>query len=219
MPYMPSGNRAEILEHLGYEWWMFRSAHALLSEHGEEGDPVRNALVESLAIHGRNLAYFFHEKKRRGKDDWNAEDLGLPLVEPMPQALKDWCVEAHKRIAHLTATRMIALDSWKPGTIRPHLVERIAAVKRHVGEDMPTNWIGEQALSKGSRTLRPRTTNSTLATVYTYPDPNAAPTRIEAGEGSAGSRLGAADAARGFLARWLQAPREIFRFIGQIRRF
>ncbi len=144
MTCMPSGNCAQILKHLGYEWWMFRCVNTLLSEPpSEQGDPRYNALVESLAIHGRNLAYFFHKPKLK-KDDWNAEDLGLPLVEPMPQALKDWCVEAHKRIAHLTATRAFPLDSWKPGTIRPQLEERIVAMKRAIGADMPASWIGDR---------------------------------------------------------------------------
>jgi hypothetical protein len=151
---MPSGNRAEILEHLGYEWWMFRSAHALLSEHGAEGDPVRNALVESLAIHGRNLAYFFHEKKRPKKDDWNAEDLEIEL-SPMPQELRAWCNEVNKRIAHLTAKRINALDKWNPGAIRPLLEKRIAAVKSHLRGDTPADWIGDRGAGYRARFTSP----------------------------------------------------------------
>jgi hypothetical protein len=136
--------RDEILEHLGYEWWMFRCAHDLLSRLHGDGDPVRNALVESMAMHGRNLAHFFHAPKRPRSDDWNIEDLGLEST-PMPENLRAWCADVHTSVAHVTQARIDVFDVRTPGEIRPHLHGRIQAVQVHVGKDMPRGWIGHRA--------------------------------------------------------------------------
>src|ERR1700720_745553 len=49
----------QVLHHLGYEWWMFRTMHHWLLALPEDEDPARFALVESLVVHGRNLGEFF----------------------------------------------------------------------------------------------------------------------------------------------------------------
>jgi len=151
---MPSKDHEEILFHLGYEWWMFRAAHDLLKNWGEEG-PVRNALVESLAIHGRGLVDFFykeeHEKKEKGrKDDWRVTDLDLALTSPCPPVLSKWKEDVNKRVAHLTECRKNALlTEWKAKEVREELQRRIYEVKKKIGDNMPTGWTGDRQTGSG----------------------------------------------------------------------
>jgi hypothetical protein len=48
-----TAEQTKTLEHVGYEWWMFRATHDCLkgwpapTPPGEE-DPIRNAVLESL---------------------------------------------------------------------------------------------------------------------------------------------------------------------------
>ena len=51
--------RDEALEHVGYEWRMYRTVSTILEQISDEPDPVRDALVESLVVHARNLVEFF----------------------------------------------------------------------------------------------------------------------------------------------------------------
>lgn len=136
-------DKEQVLFHLGYEWWMFRAAHDLLQKLPSIDDPVRNALVESLAIHGRGLTYFFHEKKRF-QTDWNVDDLDCGLTTtPCPHKLDEWRVDANERVAHLTAGRKRVLTEWDAPAARRLLGERIEEVRTALGRDMPSDWMGD----------------------------------------------------------------------------
>jgi len=61
-----------------------------------------NAMIESCAVHGRNLAPFVFYRagkdlQRQPKSDWTAETLGMSCL-PLPAQLDTWCREANKRI-------------------------------------------------------------------------------------------------------------------------
>jgi hypothetical protein len=123
---------------------MFRSAHDLLLRLPESDDPVRNALLESLAIHGRGLAYFFHCPAQ--EDDWTVEDLGAGLKRAeLPATLKTWREQANKRVAHITRTRENPLAAWEVQEARASLQESINRVKEALREQMPPDWIGDRA--------------------------------------------------------------------------
>jgi len=135
----------DVLFHMGYEWWMFCAADDLLQTLPDKGDPdpVRNALVESLAMHGRNLAVFFFAKKRFPTTDWNVTDLTHGLViEKEPAQLEAWRKNANERCAHLTATRENPLTSWDTLTARRLIKERVDHVKNVLGPDVPPDWPG-----------------------------------------------------------------------------
>jgi hypothetical protein len=80
-----------ILHHLGYEWWMFRAGLELLQRVPGAHDPVRNVLIESIAVHGRALIYFFFHPATK-PTDWNATHLGLTTATE-PGVLTKWRVE------------------------------------------------------------------------------------------------------------------------------
>jgi hypothetical protein len=69
----------DAVEHVGYEWWMFKETFDLLDALPDDPDVVRNALLESLAIHGRNLGHFFFEYHKCQDGGFNADDAGIGL--------------------------------------------------------------------------------------------------------------------------------------------
>lgn len=133
----------EILDHLGYEWWMFRSTWSALSKMPANGDFVRNALLESLIIHARAMIDFF-QAKTPDASDWTVDKLGRGLCR---HALQDdvskWRKEANKRIAHMTDWRAKPLSEWDVELIFQYLEPKVADVRRIFGVDFPENWVGE----------------------------------------------------------------------------
>jgi hypothetical protein len=143
-----------VLHHLGYEWWMFCAADDLLRPVPDKpDDPVRNALIESLAMHGRNLAVFFFQPKHHSTDR-SVTDLGRGLVtEKEPDQLKAWRIDANKLCAHLTEERKNVPKSWDASIVRPLIKERIDYIRKTLGPDMPPDWIGD--LTTDSYLLNP----------------------------------------------------------------
>ena len=99
----------EASKHLHYEVQML---HAVAVASGLFGSgPITNALVESFAIHVRNLIDFFYLKEPR-QDDLIAEDFFADAaqwrsVRPNLSADLDQAKKrAHKEIAHLTYARL-----------------------------------------------------------------------------------------------------------------
>jgi hypothetical protein len=140
--------KEQVLFHLGYEWWMFRATDALLQNlpPNAEGDPVRNALVESLHIHGRALIDFFY-KAKTDKTDWVVDDLncGVTTIE-ISAGLKAWRKNTNKRVAHLTDTRTISCAQFEVATTRKAIYERIGAVRKALGAAMPKDWHGDDPI-------------------------------------------------------------------------
>ena len=143
---MLSESQKKVLYHLGYEWWMFRTTRDLLTRLPTSDDPVRNALVESLAIHGRGLVYFFYWKKR-DETDWNASDLTNFASEGEPCALKDWRRDTNQRVAHLTAKRANPLQEWRVAEAESLLQAKIDEVRQALGQELPDDWIGDRPAS------------------------------------------------------------------------
>lgn len=145
-----SGNRPELLHNLGYEWWMFRNAKIILDElDGFRDDPVRNALVESLVLHGRGLIDFFFKKaarpQRKRPKDWTAADLGIDLLDLDDKDFEDlntWRENANKHVLHMTEERAQDSVSWLSGVVLKHLEERFRVVQATVGRDLAADWIG-----------------------------------------------------------------------------
>jgi hypothetical protein len=142
--------QSAILDHAGYEWWMFRATFDILSAlepdlPTHQGDPVRNALLESLIVHGRGLAYFFYGKKKEVKD-WHVSDLGVQAEKwPPPSALDQWREDANWRVAHLTEDRGNQLASWDAVAVRAILQARVDALRTAIAADMPKDWWGDRA--------------------------------------------------------------------------
>jgi hypothetical protein len=162
---MLNESQKKVLYHLGYEWWMFRTTHFLLTllpasdDPGDpvRNDPVRNALVESLAVHGRGLVYFFYFKKREDTD-WNVTDLGIALEEE-PTKLKDWRQDTNKRVVHLTDKRANPLQAWRVAEAQCFLQAKIEEVRQALGQDIPDDWIGDHTASTQLLVLRPPSGN------------------------------------------------------------
>ena len=137
----------ETLEHLGYEWWMFRCTWSALSTFPREADFVRNALLESLVIHARSLIEFFYAAKPR-PDDWTVDKLGHGLSrQSMPACVRTWKTEADKRVAHMTAYRRNPLAEWNVELIARHLEYKLENVKQALGDGFPPDWSGNDPLN------------------------------------------------------------------------
>jgi len=137
-----------VLYHAGYEWWMFRAALVgarALDGTAYQNDPIRNLIVEGLAVHGRSLVYFFCHEKKKGLNDWNATDLGMKLATPEPTILKEWRETANQRVAHLTGTRATSLATLNIEPVEAQLQTLIAALRTHLKTDMPLDWIGDRS--------------------------------------------------------------------------
>lgn len=138
--------QADVLSHLGYEWWMFRSMLQLLGGLARKGDPVRNAMVESLLMHGRALISFFHDGRNK-PSDWLVEDLNHGLTSTTtPPELQNWRNAANQRVAHLTTVRAIPLNDIDTGTVLTFISERIDEVRQCLGTDFPQNWLGDSPI-------------------------------------------------------------------------
>jgi hypothetical protein len=129
------------LHHLGYEWWMFRTTHFLLARLPHDDDPVRNALIESMALHGRVLFYFFFEKPK--DDDFGVEHLGIGRQGTIEPILSHWKLSANKYVAHLTETRRKP-QIWDAGPVVAKLQSLVDEVRAHLGPRLPEDWIGDR---------------------------------------------------------------------------
>jgi hypothetical protein len=137
---------AEILKHVGYEWWMMQSTRKLLNSMSFDADPVRNAVLESLLVHARALIDFFWKipNQKPMISDWIVDNLGSNLKrDEMPSDIKDWREEVNKRIAHITDRRLDLLEDWHLDIIWSSLENKLAHVKSTLGTTFPDSWIGD----------------------------------------------------------------------------
>ena len=106
-------------DHLYYEIWMFHSLVAGLASGVAGEGPICNAMVESFAIHTRNLADFFYPKRTRPDDVvaahyFDSSDTWEKLCPPASEVLSAARKKADKEIAHLTYTRQKVTPEKKP---------------------------------------------------------------------------------------------------------
>ena len=128
---------AEALEHVGYEWRMFRQLGSILALLPRSDDPIRDALVESLVVHARNLSEFFF-------DDGNGRAIREPLglaPEATPGEVATFLTQANNHVAHLSPRRTTKRD-WDYVHIAAHF-ERRLGVLRATG-NVPANWDGDR---------------------------------------------------------------------------
>ena len=112
-------------EHLRYELHMFR----WVAEHlPEEKGFLLSALLESFAIHLRNLIEFFYTEPNNARnDDLVAADFfdSPSAWNPgaVPTSLNDARERANKEISHITYKRKDAIDPTKPWPVATLLKE------------------------------------------------------------------------------------------------
>ncbi|MBI2301007.1 MAG: hypothetical protein HYU66_19010 [Armatimonadetes bacterium] len=139
----------QIVRHLGYEWWMFRAMRALLPMTGSDADPVRNAAIESLAIHGRAIIDFFYLERTRA-DDWRAWDLDTTITPAnqraaMPQCLSNWHTLTSKLTAHMTNARASGVELSDLEDVYKALKSQIETLKASLGAGFAAAWQGDAA--------------------------------------------------------------------------
>lgn len=97
-------------EHVVYELSMFRAVGEALIAPVQISQALRNALIESFAIHLRNLIDFFYPTQVQADDVIAAEFLDDPhqweKISLVSQALSFARVRAHKEVSHLTRKRI-----------------------------------------------------------------------------------------------------------------
>lgn len=118
----------EKSEHLEYEIDMlFETGMALLSGKYEDSKLLKNALIESFAIHVRGLRSFFYGGNQNN-DDILVQDFLPPgtiwanqgIKEADLQAFADLIKRVNKEIAHLTSFRIgksLEAKQWEVGPI------------------------------------------------------------------------------------------------------
>jgi hypothetical protein len=115
----PLAELREASKHLHYEITMFYAAAEGLRCGLFGPGPLSNVLVESFAVHVRNLIDFLYAAQPRTDDvvaeDFVADVVQWPLIRPvMSDVLLRAKRRADKEIAHLTYTRLAVTDDAKP---------------------------------------------------------------------------------------------------------
>ena len=137
-----------VSEHLHYEVQMLLgSAQALASETTADGT-LRNALVESFAIHFRNMLDFLWPDKPKRKSDWviAADFFPSPsdwekLRPEISQPLLDSRVRAAKEIAHLTYARLAVEPEEKDWDVR-QIANEVTRVVETFIRHVPMQFLG-----------------------------------------------------------------------------
>ncbi len=142
IPMPLNSNEADILNHLGYEWWMLKSMRSILLELPPLNDPEHNALIESMNIHVRSLVSFFCNKPKG--NDWSVTHLGRSLrIVKRPEYLVDLLTNINKRIAHLTDTRASPFFEWHVEPAIEFIGGKVFEVRTALAKDFPTIWRGD----------------------------------------------------------------------------
>lgn len=141
-----SSLRKTILHHVGYEWWMFRAALTTLERLADDKDePIRNALIETMVLHGRVLIDFFF--KREGAfvvpGDWTVKEFGLEWPEASKGSFEyEWHKAASKRVVHMAGERAEPASSWNGNELRAILGGKIAWMLNEIDDKPEDSWIG-----------------------------------------------------------------------------
>lgn len=102
-------------EHVYYEvemfLWLIEIFQGLASPRNAQENVVKNALIESFAIHVRNLIAFFYHGRVEADDVMAEHFVDDPerwrrLLPPLSENLKRARERAHKEVAHLTTARI-----------------------------------------------------------------------------------------------------------------
>jgi hypothetical protein len=184
-PSFGASELVQMVEHIAYEWEQLHRSAQLLRHRpaGQDQNGERQALIESFAIHARNLIEFLH-LDRTYPTDVRATDF-LASGHPWPTTSSSGLaglmakvfVQANKQIAHLSIDRARAAPmdfDWAIDDIIDELEKKMALFVRA----MATQW----------STLASRLRNRPVATrgyslpqvMHTspLPTPNQRPTNV-----------------------------------------
>jgi hypothetical protein len=106
-------------EHLNYKYSMLLAVSAALRSNLASDPLLKNALLESFAIHFRALVDFVYRPANARPDDMAAEDFfddparWSEIRPAISQILNSGRRRAHKEIAHLTYARLAVTESEK----------------------------------------------------------------------------------------------------------
>jgi hypothetical protein len=118
-------------EQVVYEFWMFRAVGEALLAPVQMSQALRNALIESFAIHLRNLIDFFYPTQVQADDVIAAEFFDDPKqwekLSSVSLTLFSARVRAHKEVSHLTRKRIAGAPPEKGWGIG-HLIDEIKRV-------------------------------------------------------------------------------------------
>lgn len=103
--------RRTVLSHLEYEARMLIATAQGLASGVAAGSAIGNALVESFALHARNLIDFLWPEGAKtdhvmAEDYFEDPSTWKKLRPPLSTLLKDSRIRAHKEIAHLSYDRL-----------------------------------------------------------------------------------------------------------------
>lgn len=103
----------DALQHVGYEWRMYRTMGTLAENLKGIDDPVRDAILESLALHARALSEFLFCRSQ-AKEMRNV--LGI-ADQREPSAIKSFLIEANQFVNHLSPKRITKIKwDYEPVT-------------------------------------------------------------------------------------------------------
>jgi hypothetical protein len=143
-------NRSVVLDRIGYSWWMLRATTRILSHIGREHteDPVRRALVESLAMNDRVLVEFFSNHEKHEKDGTECglrvRDLDLPeattqKLEQWPPIFRTWWDRASAYAVHADWPEEKVL--WDDALVlEAELDKRMKTLREVFNSDVPEQW-------------------------------------------------------------------------------
>ncbi|HLY64509.1 MAG TPA: hypothetical protein VKU60_03150 [Chloroflexota bacterium] len=145
----PSARSARLAaQHVWYEWWMLQETAKALSVN-VEAPWLKNAILESFAVHARALFYFLRTPlaARQHPSDVLAVDYFVPAYswafprEPLPEALTPVQRRANSAVAHLSYRRITApSDGWHHEAIAEELS---SLMRRFVADATPHGRLDE----------------------------------------------------------------------------
>jgi hypothetical protein len=142
-----------LSHHLLYEIEMFVETTTQLRAFfiGESSYPVRalrNSLLESWALHVRNLLSFLYDDRAGVEDAIAADFLDVDWATERgakPEVLRASHKKASKEIAHLSYHRIGLTDDQRGWTIEPIFSEMVKAIRKFI------NLVPESHVQKGFR--------------------------------------------------------------------
>jgi hypothetical protein len=134
--------------HLHYEVGMLQAVARGLASGAVSGSPTHNALLESFAIHVRNLVDFLWPEKPKNDHVVAADFFSSPQdwtknVPAIPHQLRAARIRAAKEVAHLTYARLLVTAETK-GWSYVHLADEIIKAFKVFLQNVPSENLGEE---------------------------------------------------------------------------
>ena len=125
---------------LNYERKMLRATIVALANGTSENRLIQNALLESFLIHARLLIAFLYGpyvKHDFRPADWLAPDKWNRVRGKKSKLLKETYNDAHKYLAHLTATRLYQKKTWHCSAIQREIETLLDKFFQQIQVDPP----------------------------------------------------------------------------------